>query len=99
MTKKLSDFRLATAEEIEKARKAADELVGHSLFPGLTKDVHKSVIYKVMAETFGQPNYHTYFHPLEKGSWEWIIFSNIGLLSVYDYYGDWSIGCSEFAFF
>jgi hypothetical protein len=89
MTKKLSDFRLATEEEIEKTRKNADELIGYAIYPGFTGEVHKTVIYKIMAENFGQPN----LYPSEKSNWEWVIFTDIGLLTVCDYYGDWSIGC------
>ena len=92
MPRKLSDFRLASQAEIEKALKPPKGLsaytIGGEIFTDTRGEFHKTIIFKVMYETFGPPNGEAG----EKSTWEWIIFTPAGLLSVYDYKGSWSIG-------
>ena len=88
MPKKLSDFRLASEEEINEASKLSNGLIGGAIFPWGPGGFHRTIIYKVMDETFGSPNYY----PGEKSTWEWVIYTKAGLLTVYDYKGLWSIG-------
>ncbi|RLF44281.1 MAG: hypothetical protein DRN29_08750 [Thermoplasmata archaeon] len=92
MPRKLSDFRLASRAEIEHALKppkgSSAYSTGAGIFTGAPGGFHRSVIFKVMHETFGPPNGDAG----EKSTWEWIIFTPAGLLSVYDYKGSWSIG-------
>ncbi|MCZ7355668.1 MAG: hypothetical protein O8C65_01930 [Candidatus Methanoperedens sp.] len=83
MPRKLSDFRLASQEEIESVGYG-----GAGIFTGAPGGFHRTIIYKLMNETFGPPN--TYAG--DKSTWEWIIYTNAGLLTIYDYKGDWSIG-------
>jgi len=92
MPRKLSDFRLASQVEIENALKPPKDLTGYStgggIFTNAPGGLHRTVIFKVMHETFGSPNSYAG----EKSTWKWIIFTPAGLLTVYDYKGSWSIG-------
>lgn|GEM_PF-5565752 len=92
MTKKLSDFRIASKAEIENALKPPKGLTayrdGGGIFIGEPGGFHRTVIFKTMHETFGPPN----SYPEEKSTWQWIIFTPVALLTVYDYKGSWSIG-------
>lgn len=88
MPKKLSVYRLASKEEIKEASRQSNGLTGAAIFPWSPGGFHRSVIYKVMHETFSLPNHY----PGEKSTWEWVIYTNAGLLTVYDYKGGWSIG-------
>lgn len=92
MPRKLSNFRLASKEEIENALTSPKGLTAYSLgmgiFTGAPGGFHRTVIFKVMHETFGPPN----SCPGEKSTWQWVIFTPAGLLTVYDYKGSWSIG-------
>ena len=86
---KLTDFRLATEEEIKVAKKSwRDTLIGEAIFPYSPEGYHRTVIYKVLDETFGSPNYY----PGDNSLWIWVFKTNTGLLTVYDYKGSWSIG-------
>ncbi len=92
MARQLTDFRLATKDEISTALRPPAGLraysTGGGIFVGSPGGVHRTVVFKVMHETFGDPN----SHPGEKSTWEWVIYSQAGLLSVYDYKGAWSVG-------
>lgn len=92
MTRKLSDFRLASQSEIENALKPPKDLMAYSigggLFTGSPGWIHITVIFKVMHETFDPHN----SHPGEKSTWEWILFTQDGLSAVHDHKGGWSIG-------
>lgn len=89
MQKKLSDFRIASEEEIKKASKHSNGFIGEAIYYWSPGGFHRTIIYKVMDETFGPPN----GYPWEHSTWEWVIFTNAGLLTVYDHKGSWSIGC------
>ena len=90
---KLKDFKLASKNDIAEARRFPNGQkcvsLGGGILTGSPGDVHKLMAYKIMHETFGPPN--TDFVG-EKSNWEWIIKTDKGLLSVYDYKGWWSIG-------
>lgn len=92
MPRKISNFRLASKAEIENALIPSKGLTAYSLgggiFTGAPGGFHRTVIFKIMHETFGPPN----SYPGEKSTWQWIIFTPAGLLTVYDYKGSWSIG-------
>jgi len=94
MRRKLSNFRLASKAEMENELTPPEGLtsfcLGEGIFTGAPGGFHRTIIYKVMHETFGPPN----SYPGEKSTWEWIIFTAYGLLTVYDYKGTWSIGCA-----
>lgn len=87
MAKKLLDFRIASKEEIDRARKISNGYIQKAIFPLSPGSVHRTIIYKIMDETFGAPNYI----PGEKSTWEWVVYTEAGLLTVYDIKGDWSI--------
>lgn len=84
---KLSDFRLATEKEIETARKGS-KIIGGGIFPWSPEGYHHTLIFMVMDQTFNSPN----GYPWEHSTWEWVLFTKHGLLTVYDYKGGWSIG-------
>ena len=90
---KLKDFKLASKNDIAEARRFPNGQkcvsLGGGILTGSPGDVHKLMAYKIMHETFGPPN--TDFVG-EKSNWEWILKTDKGLLSVYDYKGWWSIG-------
>lgn len=92
MPKKLSDFRIASKAEVENALKPPKGLtkysVGWGIFTGAPGGFHRTVIFKILHETFGPPN----SYPEEKSTWQWTIFTPVCLLTVYDYKGSWSIG-------
>ena len=92
MPRKLFDFRLASKEEIENALKPPTGLtayrVGGGIFTSAPGGFHRTIIFKVMHETFGPPN----SYPGEKSTWQWVIFTPVSLLTVYDHKGNWSIG-------
>jgi len=90
---KLKDFKLASLEEIVKAKKFPKGVravfLGEGILIGSPGGIHSTIIYKVMQDTFGPFNSD---YVGEKSTWEWILKTDKGLLSVYDYKGGWSIG-------
>jgi hypothetical protein len=90
---KLKDFELASLEEIVKAKKFPKGVsavsLGGGILIGSPGGIHSTIIYKVMQDTFGPFNTD---YVGEKSTWEWILKTDKGLLSVYDYKGGWSIG-------
>ena len=83
MPRKLSDFRLASQEEIESLGYG-----GGGIFTGAPGGFHNTIIYKVMKETFDEPNSYNE----DEDTWEWTIYTDVGFLTVYEHKGDWSIG-------
>ncbi len=88
MPKRLSDFRAASKVEIEKAGEASKGFIGAAIFPGSPGGIHRTFVFKIMHEAFGTSNYC----PGEKSNWCWVIYTDAGLLTVYDYKGGWSVG-------
>ena len=89
---KLKDFLLATLEEISKSEfppgfKAG--ILGGGILTGSPGGVHSTIVYKVMKDIFGPINANWVG---EKSTWKWVLKTDKGLLSVYDYKGGWSIG-------
>jgi hypothetical protein len=92
MKKSLSDFRLATDIEINQLLSPqidqGNYSKGGAIFVNSPEGIHSSNIFMVMHNFFGKPNYLGW----EKSNWNWVIYTPVGLLSVYDYKGSWSIG-------
>jgi hypothetical protein len=89
MSKKLSDFRLANEKEIEDLRLSSGiGIEGGAIFRGSPGGINRMVIFRIMYETFGPPN----TEPGDKSTWEWVIYTQAGFLTVYDFKGSWSIG-------
>lgn len=89
MPKKLAEFRLASEEEIQiEIKKATRGFIGEAIYPWSPGGIHRSIIYKIMDEAFGPYN----LDPGEKSTWGWIVYTDGGLLTVYDYKGGWSVG-------
>ncbi len=90
---KLKDFKLASLEEIAKAKEFPKGVrggnVGGGILIGSPGGINSTIIYKVMQDTFGPINTD---YVGEKSAWEWVLKTDKGLLSVYDYKGGWSIG-------
>ncbi len=90
---KLKDFKLASLEEIVKAKEfpkgVSGGSVGGGILIGSPGGINSTIIYKVMCDTFGSFNTDYVF---EKSTWEWVLKTDKGLLSVYDHKGGWSIG-------
>ena len=90
---KLKDFKLASLEEITKAKEFPKGIRGGSLGGGILigspGGINSTIIYKVIRDTFGPFNTD---YVEEKSTWEWVLKTDKGLLSVYDYKGGWSIG-------
>ena len=89
---KLRDFTLATSEEIREAEFPPGfkgGFLGGGILIGSPGGVHSTIVYKVMKDTFGPFNANWVG---EKSTWKWVLKTEKGLLSVYDYKGGWSIG-------
>lgn len=90
---KLKDFKLATLGEIAKAEEFPKGIfagsTGAAILFGSPGGLHSTIIYKVMSDTFGPINVD---YVGEKSTWMWVLKTDKGLLSVYDYKGSWSIG-------
>jgi hypothetical protein len=52
MSKKLSVYRPASKEEIKEASRHSNGLTGVEIFPWSPGGFHRTIIYKVMDETF-----------------------------------------------
>ncbi len=86
---KLEEFKLASSAEIKEAGWGGGGILSGSPFFGALGNLHPTIVYKIMHETFGNCNTDDVG---EKSRWEWVFKTNKGLLTVYDYKWWWSIG-------
>ena len=90
----LSEYTIASQEEIAKATQISTGVtlggIGAGILTGSPGGVNRTLVFKVMWDNFGPPNGHSFDD--EKQTWEWVLKTDKGLLTVYDYKGTWSIG-------
>lgn len=88
----LKNFELATSKEISEAEFPPGfkgGILGGGILVGSPGGVHSTFVYKIMKDAFGPYNANWVG---EKSTWKWVLKTEKGLLSVYDYKGGWSIG-------
>jgi hypothetical protein len=89
----LDGFKLASIEEIKAAKQPPKGSkawsTGAAILPWSPGGIHPTLVYKVMRQTFGECN-TDYID--ENSTWEWVIKTDKGLLSIYNHKWWWSIG-------